>query len=141
MQVLRSDATAEMELSGTRLDLLSLAQALRSGRETLPLNTAADPFPYSRALSTIESTRTSGDLVISLSTDSHALTFSGGSEELESLASTIMGFAEEGDDSAHLHVEYVPGHEYLSPNSEPLVIALIGGEGGARVRFAGRERL
>ncbi|NJC14417.1 hypothetical protein F4558_004243 [Micromonospora profundi] len=126
MQVLRSDATAEMELSGTRLDLLSLAQALRSDRETLLLNAEADPFPNSEAPSTIESTCTSGDVVISLSTDSRALAFSGGSGELESLASTIVGFAEEGDDSAHLHVEYVPGHEYLSPNSEPLVIALTG---------------
>ncbi|MFF0172417.1 Imm32 family immunity protein [Micromonospora profundi] len=126
MQVLRSDATAEMELSGTRLDLLSLAQALRSGRETLPLNVEADPFPYSRALSTIESTCTSGDVAISLSADSRTLTFSGGPGELESLASALIGFTDEGDNSAHLHVEYVPGHECLSPNSEPLVIALTG---------------
>ncbi|MET7877747.1 Imm32 family immunity protein [Micromonospora profundi] len=126
MQVLRSDATAEMELSGTRLDLLGLAQALRSVRETLPLNAEADPFPYSSALSTIESRCTSGYVAITLSADFRTLTFSGGPGELESLASALIGFAEEGDDSAHLHVEYVPGHEYLSPRSVPLVIALTG---------------
>jgi hypothetical protein len=126
MQVLRADKSGEMELSGTSLELLELVKGLRSSRGTRRLGASGNPSPYSRALSSIESRRTSGKVAILLPSDGETLEIQGGLEELELLASNIEDFAADGDRSAHLHVEYFPGHDYLSERSEPLVIALAG---------------
>jgi hypothetical protein len=124
MHVLRADKSGEMELSGTPHELLELARELRLTRAASRLDAGGDPSPYDRALSSIYSARTMGKVVIRLSPGSDTLEIEGGSEELELLASNIEDFANEGDRSIHLHIEYFPEHDYLSERSEPLVIAL-----------------
>jgi hypothetical protein len=126
MRVLRADDTGELELSGTVADLLRLARVLRLDRGRCQLDTAGDPSPYSRALGSLESTRENGKLVITVSANLESLQLAGERDALESLASVLEEFATEGDISTHVHLEYLPGHHYLSPQSEPLVIALTG---------------
>jgi hypothetical protein len=124
MRVLRADDTGELELSGTSAELLQLARALRSGRGRFPLDAAGDPAPYSRALESLESVRTAGKVVVSA--DPVSLRVAGDAEALESLASVLTALADEGDLAGHLHLEYLPGHEFVSPRSEPLVVMLTG---------------
>ncbi|HEX8344402.1 MAG TPA: hypothetical protein VF657_06600, partial [Actinoplanes sp.] len=88
------------------------------------LDASANPAPYSKALSSIETKQTSGSITISISSDHETLEIQGGAEALELLASTVEEFAAENDCTSHLHVEYLPGHEFLSHNSKPLVVAL-----------------
>ena len=125
MRVLRADDTGELELSGTPAELLQLAQTLRSGAGLWRLDTTIDPAPYSRALGSLESVEAAGELAVSA--DLASLRLAGDRDARDALAATVTGFAEEGDLSAHLHIEYLPGHAYLSPRSEPLVIALAAG--------------
>jgi hypothetical protein len=125
MRVLRADDTRELELSGTPAELRRLAEALRSGQGRWRLDTAGDPAPYSRALASLEAVRTAGLLVVSA--DLASLRLAGDRAYCTALASVLTGFAEEGDLSGHLHLEHLPGHAYLSPCSEPLVIALAAG--------------
>jgi hypothetical protein len=124
MKVLRADDTGELELSGTVAELRQLAQLLRSGKGRSALDTGGDPAPYNRTLESLAVERTTEKLVVSMSPDLASLQFAGDRDALESLASVLTDFAEEGDLSAHVHFEHLPGHEFLSPHSEPVVIAL-----------------
>jgi hypothetical protein len=124
MRVLWADVTGEIELSGTILELLRLVEELRSSRDGCRLDPSGNPAPYSKALSSIKTKRTAGAASISVSSDHEILEIQGGAEALEMLASTVEDFAAEGDCTAHLHIEYLPGHEFLASNSEPLVVAL-----------------
>lgn len=124
MRVLYADDTGELELSGTATDMVELARALRLDRGRFELDSSGDPSPYSRALESLESMRTTGKLVVSVTADQKALQLAGDRDAQESLASVLEEFAAEGDLSAHVHLEYLPGHHYLSPHSEPLVVML-----------------
>ncbi|WP_436971014.1 Imm32 family immunity protein [Micromonospora coxensis] len=125
MKVLYSEDANELELSGTGLELRDLATTLRSPNGSISLTVGGDTWPYDKALSSIECQRTSGHVVISFESARAALLIQGGAEELEEFASVLEDFGEEGDTSAHIHIEPRPDHEFFAPNTEPLIIALV----------------
>ncbi|GAA2188608.1 Imm32 family immunity protein [Micromonospora lupini] len=125
MRVLYSERANELELSGTGSEMRVLATLLRSVRGSLPLDVSGDPWPYERALSCIESERTSGHVVISHSPDETALWMRGGAQELETFASMLDDFGKEGDAGSHIHIEPRPDHEFFAPTTEPLIISLV----------------
>ncbi|MEW2051769.1 hypothetical protein OHS71_01355 [Streptomyces sp. NBC_00377] len=124
MKVLRGDSTGELELSGTRSELLALGRELRTGRGEFPLEKVSDPFPYSRSLSRMSVRRASGKIMISSSGDSESLDVQGGEEAFALLADNIEGFASEADGDDHLHVDYYPDHDYLAEGSGSVVVAI-----------------
>ncbi|MEV0907296.1 Imm32 family immunity protein [Streptomyces hokutonensis] len=124
LKVLRGDSTGELELSGTRSELLALGRKLRSGEGETLLAKVPDPFPYSRSLLRIEVHQASGKIRISSSGDSESLNVEGRLESLSLLAENIEGFALEADQGDHLHVDYFPEHEYLVEGSGSLVVAI-----------------
>ncbi|MFH9552008.1 hypothetical protein [Streptomyces sp. NPDC017435] len=124
MKVLRGDSTGELELSGTRSELLALGRELRTGRGEFPLEKVSDPFPYSRSLSWMSVRRGSGKIMISSSGDSESLDVQGGEEAFALLADNIEGFASEADGDDHLHVDYYPDHDYLAEGSGSVVVAI-----------------
>lgn len=65
VKVLRGDSTGELELSGTRSELLALGRELRSGQGEISLEKVFDPFPYSRSLSWMTFQLVSGKILIS----------------------------------------------------------------------------
>jgi hypothetical protein len=65
---------------------------------------------------------TSGRAAIWL--EHQALRIEGGREAMDILALNIEGFAAEGGLDSHLHIEYLPGHDYLARRSKPLVVTL-----------------
>ncbi|MGW1157846.1 Imm32 family immunity protein [Streptomyces sp. NPDC002513] len=126
LKVLREDSTGEMELSGTRSELLALGRELRSGRGEILIPKASNPFPYDRALSRIEFQQASGKVRISPSGDGEAMEIQGELDSLALLADNIEGFALEADQGDHLHVDYFPEHDYLAEGSESLVVGIDG---------------
>jgi hypothetical protein len=128
MQVLRTDATRELELRGTAAELTELAGLLTSGSGSVALDHVDDPAPYDRSLSSITVVRTSGPVVITCAAGSGELYIRGGSPQLDLLAANVQGFADDwdGDDMSHLHIDYFPGHDYLDESSEPLVLGGVG---------------
>ncbi|MGQ5263976.1 Imm32 family immunity protein [Micromonospora sp. ZYX-F-536] len=125
MKVRYAESANELELSGTGTELRTLATSLRSIRGSVSLNVDGDPWPYDKALSSIEYERTSGHIVISFVSDRSALHIRGGAEELETFASMLEEFGEEGDIGAHIHIEPRPDHEFFAPDTQPLIIALV----------------
>ncbi|WP_217402234.1 Imm32 family immunity protein [Catellatospora tritici] len=125
MQVLLAETSGELELSGTRHELLALCAATRSVSWVGELDTAVDPSPYTKALHRISSNRTEGKVVISLSADVDGLDIQGGAEALEVLMLNIEALATADDPDSHAHIEYHDDHVYLSEQSSPLVVALL----------------
>lgn len=126
LKVLREDSTGEMELSGTRSELLALGRGLRSGQGEFRIPKDSNPFPYDRSLSRIEFRQASGKVRISSSGDGETLEVQGRLESLALLADNIEGFALEADQDDHLHVDYFPEHDYLAEGSESLVVGIDG---------------
>ena len=124
MQVLRGDATREMELQGTAAELTDLAGLLLSGHGSVDLDRTGDPSPYSRFLSRVNVIQTSGPIAMMCAEGSDELDIRGGAPQLNLLAANMKGFADEGDVTCHLHIDYFPEHDYLDESSEPLVLAL-----------------
>lgn len=124
MKVLRDDSTEELELSGSRSELLTLGQKLRSGDGETLLAKVSDPFPYSRSLSRIEIRQASGRVRISSSGGGESLDVEGRLESLSLLAENIEAFALEADQGDHLHVDFFPEHDYLAGGSGSLVVAI-----------------
>ncbi|MEV6393259.1 hypothetical protein AB0M39_00455 [Streptomyces sp. NPDC051907] len=124
LKVLRGDATGEMELSGTRSDLVALARELRIGEGEVLLERVSNPSPYSRSLSRIKYRQASGKIMISSSGDSESLEIQGGLELLSLLSENIEGFALQASQDDHFHVDYFPGHDYLAKGSGSLVVAI-----------------
>ncbi|GLW19786.1 hypothetical protein Stsp01_65290 [Streptomyces sp. NBRC 13847] len=124
MKVLRNDSTEELELSGSRSELLALSQTLRNGDGESLLTEVSDPFPYSRSLSRIEVRQTSGKVSISPSRDGDSLSVEGRLDSLCLLAENIEGFAFDAAQGDHLHVDYFPEHDYLARGSGSLVVAI-----------------
>ncbi|MFE3580203.1 Imm32 family immunity protein [Streptomyces vinaceus] len=124
LYVLVSDATAELELSGSRAELYAFGRQVRGGLGETALSHVADPAPYSRSLARVVFRQAdAAEAVISVLADGETLEVRGGPEALAYLAANIEGFAEDGDATGHLHLEY-PGHDYLAEESDPLVVAL-----------------
>ena len=126
MKVLRENSSGEMEISGTRSELLALGRKLRGGRGEISLPEVSDPSPYDRPLSRIEFRRASGKVRLSSSGEGEVLAVRGGLESLALLADNIEGFALGADRGCHLHVDYFPAHDYLAEGSESLVVCIDG---------------
>ena len=124
MQVLRSDVTRELELRGTAAELTHLAGLLISGSGSVDLDRVDDPSPYSRSLSRVDVVHAAGPMVVTCAAGSDVLDIRGDVSQLNLLAANIQGFADEGDSTNHLHIDYFPDHDYLGESSEPLVVGL-----------------
>ncbi|MFJ4845537.1 MULTISPECIES: hypothetical protein [unclassified Streptomyces] len=121
VQVLYSGETRELEISGTRRELLALGRLLRGKSGSCDLLENRQPFPYERSLSKIEFREEPERNTASLVTEDQAMRIQGGRAALDLLADNIEGFASGVDSSGHCHVDF-PAHEYVAPESDSLVI-------------------
>ncbi|MGA4683376.1 Imm32 family immunity protein [Micromonospora sp. AB353] len=108
----------ELELAGPPAALRALGRLLRQHPE---------PFEVAITGGVVSQEATAGPLLVSLQGGT-TLHFSGGREYLDILWDGLDGVAEQAetaDDRAvrrHQHIEYLPGDDYRSPDSVPLVI-------------------
>ncbi len=126
MMVLISSRTGEVELSGSRAELVGLAEVLRAGAGEVGLDQVSDPSPYDGALRRVV-VSVAGQSLASVGVEqvSSVLAIAGGRQALSLLGDNLESFAAESDGGAdHLHIEYFADHYYLSSGSTPLVVAL-----------------
>ncbi len=124
LQVLYKESPRDLELSGTRPGLLILGRLLRGHAGSCDLAENRQPFPYDRSLSQISFREDSERDTVSIFAEGQTLRINGGRGSLDLLADNIEAFASEGDASDHLHIDF-PAHDCVSPESDPLVIALV----------------
>lgn len=113
-----SISEGELELAGPPAALRALAQLLRH---------CAEPVELAITGGTVAQTVTSGPLLVVLE-GTNTLRFSGGHEYLEIIWDALDGVAEQAETAGerganrHQHIEHLPGDEYRSSDSAPLVI-------------------
>ncbi|WP_431683656.1 Imm32 family immunity protein [Kitasatospora sp. KL5] len=124
LQVLYSGGTGELELSGTRSELLALGQLLRAQAGSRDLAEDRHPFPYERSLSRI-AIREDPELDnASIVVEESVLRIRGGRKSLDLLADNIEDFASAANARHHCHVDPAT-YDYIAPESDSLVIAFM----------------
>ncbi|MFJ1754719.1 hypothetical protein [Kitasatospora sp. NPDC088134] len=124
VQVLYSGDPGELELSGTRRELLALGQLLRGKAGSCDLSENQHPFPYEGSLSGVAFREDREHDTVSIVAEDRILWIRGGREALYILAENIEDFAAEADASHHCHVDF-PTYDYIAPESNPLVITFM----------------
>lgn len=114
-----------INLEGTASSFLDLSERLRDirGHETFVLNVPrVSPSPYSGYLRLLQIDVGEGN--VHISRDSDLICIAGSADKIGILASNIASVASQKSSvsSIHSHIEYHPGHFYLSEGSEPLVL-------------------
>jgi hypothetical protein len=113
-----STGGGELELAGPPAALRALGRLLRHH---------AEPVEVAVTGGVVSQEATTGPLLVSL-LGTTTLHFSGGREYLDIIWDALDGVAEQAeaaDDrtiNRHQHIEYLPGDDYRSPDSFPLVI-------------------
>jgi hypothetical protein len=125
-------AAGGVELRGASRALMAFAELLASdalpGAYRLEVPPGASPAPYDLFLTAVRVERGEGATQVGL--EERTLLISGARETLGLLAENIEWLAGQpggGADTSvapHLHVEYYPGHPFLSSDAEPLVVTL-----------------
>lgn len=121
---------AEIQLEGQPEALRALARAIRASRPksaTFALR-AAKPVHWPHCASSLSIAAGVGNATISRTGDS--IRIDGSPHAMELLAYAVEQLAERGASgdsdwsSEHMHIEYYPGHFYLSADSIPLIVQL-----------------
>jgi hypothetical protein len=114
-----------LELRGSSQGLVELADIVRAeesiSEALLTVNQGLTADPYDHLLSSIRVCKSDGPVIVAR--DGSSLEISGSLEALKPLAENIELLAKEkSETSSHIHIEYYPGHFFLSPSSAPLVV-------------------
>lgn len=123
-----SDSFRELEIAASKDELLNLSKKLIE--DDVEINAAMveknlDIAPYSRFLSGIKISTSPGRAVeFQVSQDGRVL-LKGDRNKLSILSNVFLSFAEEWTTGEHIHIEYHPGHFYLSPNSISVVLVYV----------------
>jgi hypothetical protein len=112
------------DIEGTARALLDLSKRVLeiNGHEVFELNVPSEPpSPYAGYLKSLHIDLNEGN--VHIWRDNESMYFRGSAEKIGILADNIASLAlqERNSIPAHSHIEYYPGHFYLTEGSEPLV--------------------
>ncbi|MEK2494020.1 hypothetical protein WN990_31170 [Kitasatospora purpeofusca] len=128
MRLHYADDGGEAALFGRAEELVTLAEVIRAGAGSVALDPVADAAPYDRGLAVLEVATAAGAAVtLSVEGPSDLYRIAGEPRLLDVLAASIEEYARHADPEDpldHLHVDPFPGHYYLSPESESMVVHL-----------------
>lgn len=125
MRVLSGTRTGELELSGTRAELLLLAERLAA--PTAPstaLDPVPDPSPYDRALTRVVIVPDDAPVRFAPTPDGTAMEIRGTPAARAGIAANLAAFAADAAATDHLHLDWFPDHPWLAEDSAPLVVAV-----------------
>lgn len=118
MRLVSDPLFREVDLTASAEELSRFAGAVADGEGLLSSTASAG----SNALVGVEVKKTSGPgVLICLDPERQILVISGDSDGRAALADNLRAMAS-AEDGGHLHVDYFPGHFYLTEGSVPLVV-------------------
>ncbi|RJQ70244.1 hypothetical protein D5S17_29495 [Pseudonocardiaceae bacterium YIM PH 21723] len=116
----------ELEISGDRAELGELAGVLSRGYGELQGEAVDDLKPYDRSLGLVRVVvREREGVSLEVLEDEETLLIAGTREGLAILGKNVKGLSVSGGQGEHLHIEYFPGHFYLTEDSLPVVVTLV----------------
>jgi hypothetical protein len=126
MNIVGKYERSSLDIGGSAESLLELSRAIRElvGSEVYSLPVPlSPPTPYIGYAKSLKLEAIQGNVCVSRTGDEIAIC--GSPEKLAILARNIGYLAEQqssDDRGEHLHIEYYPGHFYLSAESLPMVV-------------------
>lgn len=119
------DSPRELEIKISKEELLDLSKKVLEN--DVEINTTMEGknlkvAPYSRFLSKIKTSISPEQLVEFQVTQDNKVLIRGDHHKLSTLSNVFLSFAEEWTVGEHMHIEYYPGHFYLSPNSISVIL-------------------
>lgn len=118
VRLTRDPVYGEVDLKASAEELNRLADAVAEGEGLL----SSTPSPGGDALAGIVVKRAAGPgVLVHLDSERQFLVISGDAAGRAVLADNLRGMAS-AEDGGHLHIDYFPGHFYLSEGSLPLVV-------------------
>jgi hypothetical protein len=138
VRLLFGGTTGELDLLGSRAELVALGRQVRRAEGKVRLTVMRDPAPFDSSLRWVMFGRIRAGRV-SLRVEGDRLHVEGAGEYLALLADDLEAFAAGGDGSGPLHVDHVPDHPYLAAGSASLVVEL--DEGARFLRDDGWQKV
>jgi len=122
MKVRISDGDCpEVELSGTAVEWLALALAVRHDGVVIPCESGSDPQPYARFGHQMVVAHVPGQKVrFTIAND--GIEIAGDPAHLETLSQVMSGFTDSLPHSYHVHVEYQGDNHYVASGSVPAIL-------------------
>lgn len=125
MLIRYSDSARELEIAANKEELLDLSKKLTENDVEINAEASGKNLsaaPYSRFLSGIQVSISSGQLVEFQVTQHGKVLLRGDRQKLSILSNVVLSFAEDWTTGEHMHIEYYPEHFYLSPNSVSTIL-------------------
>ena len=118
------DKIHELEIGVNKKELLYLSHKIKENGFEIHTNFQKElsAAPYSIFLSGLQVRISDEKWVEFQVTEDSKLLLQGNVQKLSILSDVMLSFAEEWHTGEHLHIEYFPGHFYLSPKSVPVIL-------------------
>ena len=111
----------EIDISGTKIELLNLAEYFSRGEGLIDGEKEGNPYPYKAFAVCLEIKKITDNLVIfGISSDKIIVT--GELQKLSIISENIVNLVTITGSGRHMHIEYFEDHPYLSEESIPIII-------------------
>lgn len=111
----------ELEISGTAVEWLALAQAVRHDGVVVPCESGSDPQPYARFGHQMVVAHVP-DQKVRFVISNDGVEIVGDPIHLETLSQVMSGFTDSLPSGYHVHVEYQGDNHYVASGSVPAIL-------------------
>jgi hypothetical protein len=117
-----SSDSQEIDVSGTNIELMNLAEYFSKGEGIIDGQKQGDPYPYSAFVGCLEVKKVK-DSLVSFRILPGQIIVKGDLQKLSIISENILTLASDGGYANHLHIEHFEDHPYLSEESIPVIVS------------------
>jgi hypothetical protein len=117
-----SSDSQEIDVSGTKIELMSLAEYFSKGEGIIDGRKEGDPYPY-RAFAGCLEVKKAKDSLVSFRVIPGKIIVRGDLQKLLIISENILNLVSDGGYAKHMHIEYFEDHPYLSEESIPVIVS------------------
>jgi hypothetical protein len=117
-----SSNSQEIDISGTRIELLNLAAYFSKGEGILEGQKEGDPYPYKAFAGCLEINKVK-DSLVNFRVVPGKITVLGDLQKLSIISENILDLVSGGGCGTHIHIEYFEDHPYLLAESIPVIVS------------------
>lgn len=117
-----SSNSQEIDVSGTRIELINLAEYFSEGEGIIDGQTEGDPYPYMAFARCLEIKKVK-DSPVKFRVLPGRITVQGDLQKLLIISENILDLVSNGGCGTHLHIEYFEDHPYLCAESIPVIFS------------------